>query len=173
MSRSDPPSFLASLAPAAQRDGAGANVRVGVVAGARGGAPLVDFPGNPDGPLPARSLVSLDARALEAAVAARHEVVLLFDGGDARRPIIAGLLQPETATPALDAALEATIEEVPETAEVDGRHVVITGHDTVVIRCGEASILLRRDGKVVIRGLHVETHAAGTNRVKGATVKIN
>ena len=33
--------------------------------------------------------------------------------------------------------------------------------------------MLRRDGKIAIRGVNVETRAAGTNRLKGATVKIN
>ncbi|WP_257792523.1 hypothetical protein [Myxococcus xanthus] len=42
-----------------------------------------------------------------------------------------------------------------------------------MLRCGEATITLRRNGKVVIRGVQVETHATGTNRIKGASVKVN
>ena len=98
-------------------------------------------------------------------------MVLLFDGGDARRPIIAGWLQPESDTPRLDAALEITLAG-QRAVEVDGRRV-IEGQEEVVLRCGEASITLCRDGKIVIRGINLESHAAGMNRLKGATVKIN
>ena len=100
-------------------------------------------------------------------------MVLLFDEGDPERPIVAGFLEAPSATPALDAALEATVEARPDVAVVDGRRVVIDGKEGIVLRCGEASITLRRTGKIVVRGLYVETHAAGTNRIKGGSVKIN
>jgi hypothetical protein len=58
-------------------------------------------------------------------------------------------------------------------ARVDGERVVLEGRDEVVLRCGEASIRLRRDGRVEIHGTRVETEALGTNRVKGAVVEIN
>ncbi len=159
-------------------EGEPAPVRVGVLIDFAGG-PRVDFPGNGEGPLPARSMVPIDAALVRER--AGREVVLVFDGGDPRRPIIAGFLEPPGSTPALDAALDATLAqasaELPSdahpVAELDGRRVVLEGKDEVVIRCGEASITLRRNGKVVVRGLYVETHAAGTNRIKGGSVKIN
>ncbi len=162
----------------ASGEGAAAPVRIGVLTDFLGG-PRVDFPGNREGPLVARSMVPLDAALLRDG--ARREVVLLFDGGDPLRPIIAGFLEPSAPTPALDAALAATFAEAAAelpagartVADVDGQRVVIQGQDEVVIRCGEASITLRRNGKVVVRGLYVETHASGTNRIKGGSVKIN
>lgn len=152
----------------------GATVRVGVLADIAGGACWVEFPGS-GGRVRARSMVPLDPAAL--AGGARPEVVLLFDEGDPARPIVAGLLEPEVATPALDAVLadrDAALRQGrPDVAEVDGKRVVIEGQDEVVLRCGEASITLRRNGRIVVRGQYVETHAAGTNRIKGGTVKIN
>lgn len=144
-----------------------------MVTGVRGDLPLVDFPGNREGPLLARSLVPLDRDGIREAAAARREVVLLFDSGDQRRPIVGGFLQPVTETPLLSAALDETLADAPKTVEIDGRRLVLEGRDEIVLRCGESSITLRRDGKVVIRGLYVESHASGTNRLKGATVKIN
>lgn len=166
---------LASSLPAGALAGTAgeARVRVGRIVAAEGGGPLVDFPGNGGGPVRARSMVPLDAAELRAAAAAKREVVLLFEDGDAGRPIVAGFLAAPSATPALDAALEATLAEAPDVAEVDGKRVAIEGKEEIVLRCGAASITLRRNGRVVIRGLHVETHAAGTNRIKGGTVKIN
>jgi hypothetical protein len=61
----------------------------------------------------------------------------------------------------------------PVEARVDGKRVVLEGEDEVVLRCGDASITLRRDGKVMIRGAYVETQAKGVNRIKGGSVKIN
>jgi hypothetical protein len=50
---------------------------------------------------------------------------------------------------------------------------VLTGEEEVELRCGEASISLKKNGKLVIRGAYVETRAKGTNRIKGGTVQIN
>jgi hypothetical protein len=58
-------------------------------------------------------------------------------------------------------------------ADVDGTRVRVTARDEVVIACGKASITLRRNGRVVIRGTHVETLSSGTNRIKGGQVRVN
>ena len=58
-------------------------------------------------------------------------------------------------------------------ARIDGRRVELEGRDEIVLRCGEASITLRRNGRVVIKGIQVETRAAGVNRIKGGSVSIN
>jgi len=56
---------------------------------------------------------------------------------------------------------------------VDGKRVVLEGDQEVVLRCGDASITLRRDGKIVLRGAYIETTATGLNRIRGGSVKIN
>jgi hypothetical protein len=58
-------------------------------------------------------------------------------------------------------------------ARVDGKRIVIDGKDEIVLRCGHASITLRRNGRVVIRGTYVESRSKGTNRIKGGSVLIN
>jgi hypothetical protein len=58
-------------------------------------------------------------------------------------------------------------------ADVDGTRVRICARDEVVIECGRASITLRRNGRVVIRGTYVETRSAGTNRIRGGQVRVN
>lgn len=163
-------------APQAQEEPAEriAGVRVGVIAGldaARG--PLVDFPGNAAGPLPAKTIVPLDPKVMEAAVASRQGAVLQFEDGDPRRPVLMGLLQPTTATPLIDALLAAPPEDARLEAKVDGKRVVIEGKDEIVLQCGQASITLRRNGKVLLRGTYLETRASGTNRIKGGSVQIN
>jgi len=80
-------------------------------------------------------------------------------------------------------ALEADAAPVPEPApdggfqvieaDVDGRRVRIIAKDEIVLECGQASVTLRRNGRIIIRGTYVETHSEGTNRIKGGQVRIN
>lgn len=177
---------LGLISMLASGDGAAAAApRVGAVAGwdpARG--LLVEYPGGAGGPVAAMSIVALDAAAIEEAVRERRAVVLLFDGGDISRPIVIGFVEPINPTPLLDlmmetaAAPEAAPSEPSEPppaieAKVDGKRVVVEAEDEVELRCGKASITLRRNGRVVIRGAYVETHAEGVNRIKGGSVAIN
>lgn len=64
-------------------------------------------------------------------------------------------------------------QSAPEIRVLDGKRVRIEGADEIVLECGKASITLRRNGKIIIRGAYVETHSEGTNRIKGAQVKLN
>ncbi|MCU0625005.1 MAG: DUF6484 domain-containing protein [Gemmatimonadaceae bacterium] len=83
-----------------------------------------------------------------------------FVGGDVRRPLVLGLLH---------------------LAEADGRdrepapapRLVLEATDSLELRCGSARIVLTQDGRVVIRGDHVSSRAAGVNTLSGAAVQIN
>jgi hypothetical protein len=156
----------------------GATVKVGWLA--KGSSPTtlaVDFEGNAAGPLRARAIVALDEGAIRQAVTIRQAVVLLFENGDLRLPIVIGLVAPEPGA-ALFASLLRPADglaaaSVPAEARLEGRRVVIEGDAEVVLRCGDASITLRRDGKVILRGAYIETTAKGVNRIRGGSVKIN
>src|SRR5579862_7257079 len=58
-------------------------------------------------------------------------------------------------------------------ADVDGKRVRIVAQDEIVLQCGDASITLRRNGRIVIKGTYIETCSEGTNRIKGGQVRIN
>ena len=62
---------------------------------------------------------------------------------------------------------------VTTTSWVDGRRVEFEAADEIVLLCGQASITLRRNGRIVIRGTYVETRSKGVNRIKGGSVQIN
>ncbi len=150
-----------------------ASPRVGYIVGVSPeGAPVVDFPRNPGPPAVALSTVGVPPASLASAAERRQEAILLFDGGDLARPILVGLVVPP-APPEVPPVLEALAPGLPDLLEVDGRRVVIEGKDEIVLRCGEASITLRRNGRLVIKGAYVETHSKGTNRIKGGSVQIN
>jgi hypothetical protein len=97
---------------------------------------------------------------LQQSAASRRACALLFERGDAGLPLLVGLLEATPAAPT-------------RVTSVDGKRVVLTGEEEVELRCGEASISLKKNGKLVIRGAYVETRAKGTNRIKGGSVQIN
>jgi hypothetical protein len=148
---------VVKLEPARRETAAIAGHKVGWLVGSDESGLLVDYPGNAAGPLSARILQALDSVSLQKAIETRQEALLAFDG---ERPIVVGLL-------AQNVSLEA------REAVVDGRRVVLEGKDEIVLRCGEASITLRRNGRVVIRGAYVEARSKGVNRIRGGSVQIN
>lgn len=149
--------------------------RVGWLMASPPGALLVDFEGNRLGPLPARTTVPLAPEELQEAIDSRQGVVLMFENGEPSLPLIMGLVQTVSASPLVDAILEDLPAQERVEATVDGkpRVIEIEGEEEIVLRCGQASITLRRNGKIVIRGSYVETRASGTNRIKGGSVQIN
>lgn len=136
---------------------------------------LVDFSQNQMPiPIPARWTLQLDTASVEQAVREQQKAVLVFENGDPTQPIITGLIQPRTLAAAAP-RVEVKLPGMPSEVKVDGdnKRLAIEAADEVVIRCGESSITLRRNGRVVIRGAYVETRSAGVNRIKGGTVQIN
>jgi hypothetical protein len=141
---------------------------VGSVTACLRGEVRVDFPGNTRGPLLARVSAALDIPSLEAAAAAHQDALLLFEGGDSGRPLLVALLH--SATPTVDLLLgKAMIRDV----RVDGERVSIEGKKEVVLRCGKASLTLRSDGKVILRGVNVVSQADQIHKVRGGKVQIN
>ena len=131
--------------------------------------PLIDHSSNPHGPILARTTVPIDAETVAAAAQRGQEVLLVFESERSDRPIIVGLLQDPNG--GAEARQDPGADKLEALA--DGRRVVVEGQDEIVLRCGEASITLRRNGRVVVRGTYVETRAKGVNRIKGGTVQIN
>lgn len=132
-------------------------VRGILVSFADNGSPIVDFPNNASsGPVIAQTTVSLSQADLG------REVVLLFEDQDPRHPIILGVIK---ATQVLG----------PPAGEVslDGRVLTLTAEREIVLRCGEASITLTRDGKVLIKGSYLLSKSTGVNRIKGGSVELN
>lgn len=129
----------------------------------------VDAADDDAGPRLALSVVPLSRAELDAAAADRRDVVLMSVVGTGQ-PVLLGLCQP---VPPVEAKLPADAEGIEASVDGDSRKLRIEGQDEVVLRCGKASITLRRNGRVVIRGVQVESRATGRNRIKGGAVLIN
>jgi len=97
--------------------------------------------------------------ALTAADAGARVAVAYADG-DSGRVIIVGRLRERAA-------------QAVSGMTVDGERVVIRAERDIELRCGDASIVLTRSGKVLIHGNFVLSRSRGANRIKGAFVDIN
>lgn len=134
---------------------------------------LVDFPQNQtQGPLPARWTMKLDRASVELAVQQRQPAVLVFSEGDPRRPIVTGLVQPLQLKDNEPAA-EFQLPGQPRDAKLDGKRLTFEAADEIVLRCGQASLTLRKNGVVQLKGAYVLTHSSGVNRIRGGSVQIN
>ena len=133
----------------------------------------VDYSGNTRGPLKARTSPTLDWETLRQSAPDRPEVLLLIAEGDPLQPVLLMLLDAPSEAPLTDALLAQPLSRVPEEARVDGERVVITGRKEVTLQCGKASLTLRRDGTVVLRGLNVMSEADEVHRIRGRKVRIN
>ncbi len=129
-------------------------VLLGEVAGVdKDGLPLVRWPGH--GSRAAQPLWTATPPRWSDCVGCR--VALALVDGDARRPLIVGLL---------DAPKAAPTPTMPHTLKVESR-------DELVIECGKSKIALRADGRIEIRGGHLISRSSGPNKVKGGSVHIN
>lgn len=119
------------------------------------GVPLVNFAGNMSPKsLPAKSV----ERCTESDVG--REVVMSFERGHADKPVIMGFLQP----------CESNLE-TPKQQDVD--RLVFSANDEIVLRCKKSSMTLTKGGKIIIRGSDIVSRSSGSNRIKGASVRIN
>lgn len=75
---------------------------------------------------------------------------------------------PPVPTRALAAVLQDPLEAV-----IDGRRVQIDAAREICLRCGKASLTLTADGQILMKGAYISSHSTGTQRIKGAAVKIN
>jgi hypothetical protein len=126
-----------------------------------GRTPLVIFRGQVgNAAIPARS--SQDVYGTHIG----REVVLVFEGGDPRRPIIVGCMAREANCPMQK---EAGVVEV----DADGERMLVSAREQLVLRCGKAQITLTSAGKVLIEGTYISSRSAGVVRVSGGSVQLN
>jgi Domain of unknown function (DUF6484) len=126
-----------------------------------GRVPLVLFPGQ-RGSAAVNAASTIDVHGCHIG----HQVVLVFERGEADKPIIVGLVRGQQPWP---------LEQTPGQVEVDadGARLIVTAKEQLVLRCGSASITLTKAGKVLIQGEYVSSTSSGVMRIKGGSVQLN
>lgn len=118
---------------------------------------MVEYDGNPSG------VAHLALQTLE--IKSEHigrQVTLQFIDGNATRPVITGILwdgQSSTNT-TVDVA-------------VDSDTLTLSAKQEIVLKCGKASITLKKNGSIVLRGTNVESRASGVNKMRGRAIQLN
>lgn len=144
------------------------DVRVGRIVDVKLGCPYVEFDGANAGSTVLARIAMTGEGNLQDAFANSNPVLLVLENGDAALPIIIGVVSdvfPKSPSPVQG--------EVEDGFELNGKRISFEGREEVVLRCGKASITLRADGQVVVKGTRLMSRASETNKVRGATVLIN
>ena len=87
---------------------------------------------------------------------AEGDILLLLPLPGAERPVVLG-----------------RVGRFPAPGEALVQNLVIAAAETLTLRCGESSVDLRADGKLMVRGDDVLVRAKGTQRIRAGTVAIN
>lgn len=142
-------------------------VRVGLLVSVdKDGQIVVDYPANPVHPLYARSVIDI-GMADE-----NKETLLAFENGNPQLPIIIGLIKKQPVITETSKEVLLNRENVKDIT-IDGERIIFDAKKEIVLRCGEGSVKIRQDGKVIIKGTNIVSRAKATNKIKGAAVNIN
>ncbi|MGE0529419.1 MAG: hypothetical protein AB7P49_20375 [Bdellovibrionales bacterium] len=91
------------------------------------------------------------------------QVLVWLASPEETKGIILGRIGPSNApTP----TVETPKESIPG-------ELVLEAKQQLTLKCGDGSITLREDGKVLIKGKDLVSRAQRTNRIKGGSVAIN
>ena len=143
------------------------------------GKPFVEFSGNPSD----HSLKAITTLKLTQTNIGR-QVALLFASGDLQNPVIMGMVRSPLQEmlenfSQLQVEDEVAIESEQKNdlkinnVQVDGNKIVFDAKEEITLRCGESSIVLTWDGKILIRGKNLLTRSTGVNRILGGSVQLN
>lgn len=144
---------------------------IGRLAGvSRQGEVLVTYEGY--GPFPAKLLSGVKRKEISGSGQQGREVLLVFEKGNPERPVIIGLMEDRLED---IISFEVATENVPapQHVQIDGKQITIEAEDEVLLKCGKGSILIRKDGKIIIKGTDLLSRSTGAQRIRGASVNVN
>jgi hypothetical protein len=136
-------------------------VVVGTLIGFDGArTPLVVHKARPHAAVAAATVVDLHGAHIG------RRVVLQFEEGNPDRPIVMGVLQDQAGWPLDDKPAQVEVD-------VDGKRLVVSAKEQLVLRCGKASLTLTKAGKVLVQGTYISNQSSGVMRIKGGSVQLN
>ena len=95
-------------------------------------------------------------------LAVGDNVLVWLPESDEERGVVLGRIGPSRAA-----------DVKPEQKQETPDELVIEAKKNLALKCGEGSITLRKDGKILIKGKDLVSQAKRTNRIKGGSVAIN
>lgn len=131
---------------------------------------MVEFNGS--SPKVARLLSGLGRIELGKPENRGREVLLVFEEGDPERPIIIGLIE-NFLEDIVSMEISQHDSQEPKEALVDAKRLNLEAKEKIVLKCGKGSVMISKDGKIVIKGTHILSRSSGPHRIKGGSVAIN
>jgi hypothetical protein len=98
-------------------------------------------------------------------------VLIWRDSGGSRLAVVIGRLGPSQAA-SCPGSLREDATERQSGAEIQ-EELVLEARRALTLRVGQGSITIRDDGKILIKGKDLVSHAQRMNRIKGGAVSIN
>jgi len=138
-----------------------AHATIGVLIGFDGSdRPLVAFSSNLQSTaVPASCTVTLSRDD------AGSKVALIFVDGNVGRPMIIGLVKDNIKEQPSRSPAKVVVDEDDS--------LTLTAKHQITLQCGDASITLTKDGKILVRGHYISSRASGMQTIKGGSVQIN
>jgi len=134
---------------------------IGVLIGFDGGGrPLVAFSNNPQS-----TAISASYTLPLSHDNVGSKVALVFVNGNIEQPMIIGLVRD---------SIKGQQSRSPAKVFVDEQNsLTLTAKHQITLQCGDSSITLTEDGKILLRGNYISSRASGMQTIKGGSVQIN
>ena len=122
--------------------------------------------------VPARHLVNVDIKELMGCENIGREVLLSFIDNDPRQPVIIGVMA-SLIDEIVKMELASDDKQASPQITRDGENVTIAAHHQITLQCGKSSLILREDGKIIVKGVNILSRASASNKIKGGSVEVN
>jgi hypothetical protein len=90
-----------------------------------------------------------------------NDVAVMFEMGHPTKPMVIGSMH------------HATNSSAQVTLDGHSQNIMLEADHEIELRCGEAAIVLTADGRIMLHGTYISSHASGTQRILGGSVQIN
>ena len=116
------------------------------------------------------------ASSAEASEALLGSTVLVLARPEGQ-PVILGIVgdrvwEHREAAPSAEAHAMLPAGEA-RSVQLDKRRIDLEASEEIRLTCGKSSLVLRRDGSVVVRGVTIVSRASQSNKIRGGTVSLN
>lgn len=126
-------------------------------------------------PRDAASVLRFPSAAAASEALLGRTVLVLAD--PSAQPVIVGVVTQrlwETREPEDDSEVQVKLPAgVAPAVHADRRRLDLEAADEIRLTCGKSSLVLRRDGTVVVRGVNVVSRASQSNKIRGGTISLN
>jgi hypothetical protein len=80
---------------------------------------------------------------------------------------------PVVSTQVVELPAVVVTSAAPDALNEPAEELIFTARRKITLQCGQSSITLHPNGKIILRGEYILSAAEGTNRMVGGQVEIN